>query len=270
MKHLKILFATMLVTLLCLVDSDAKVVYVNATAPAGGNGTSWGAACRHLQDALDLSVAGDEVWVAAGTYYPDLGAAVTTGDRTATFTLKQDVKLYGGFAGGETNLIQRNPVTNPTILSGEIWTEKIYWSLHVVTLAGSATLDGFTVTKGNANGEATPFNQGGGVFFSGSFSLSVNQCIFTTNTARSGGAIYSPSSSSVTARNCTFSDNTASSGGAINSSSSSSVTGTNCTFSDNTASFGAAIYSYSSSSVTATNCTFSGNMASSNGGASSS
>ncbi len=254
------------------LSARAKVIHVNETAALGGDGTTWATACRYLQDALDLTVAGDEVWVAAGTYFPDDGATFTTGDRTASFTLKQNVKLYGGFVGQETTLGQQNSETNVTLLSGEIWAEKLYWSLHVVTLAGSATLDGVTVADGNANGEAAPFNQGGAVFVSESFSLISNQCIFTSNSASSeGGAIYS--SSAVTATNCTFSGNTVSShdgkGGAI---SSSTVTVTNCTFSGNTTSSsssqyannnGGAIYS---SAVTATNCTFSGNTASSDDG----
>jgi predicted outer membrane repeat protein len=267
--------ATLSILLLAALFSlplvHAKVVHVNAAAGAGGNGASWPTACRYLQDALDLTVAGDEVWVAAGTYYPDDGASVTAGDRTATFTLKQDVKLYGGFAGGETGSGQGNPTTNVSVLSGEIWTEKIYWSLHVVTLAGDATLDGFTVTKGNANGETSAYNQGAGVYLPVSKNLVIANCILSGNTAASsGGAISaSASNSSVTATNCTFSVNTASSyGGAIYSSStsySSPITTSNCTFSGNTSSNkGGAIFSYSST-VTASNCEFFGNTGSSGG-----
>jgi parallel beta-helix repeat protein/predicted outer membrane repeat protein len=259
------------------LSAQGKVIHVNEVASLGGDGTSWPTACRYLQDALDLTVAGDEVWVAAGTYYPDQGASVTTGDRTASFTLKQDVKLYGGFAGGETALGQQDPETNLSLLSGEIWTEQIYWSLHVVTLGWSATLDGITVAKGNANGDTAPYNQGGGILVSGgNIALAINRCNFTTNSAASGGAIYSSTTSSlftssVTATNCTFFGNSASSGGAVysySSFSSSTVKATNCVFSGNSASAGGAIYSSSSpSSVVATNCTFFGNTASSYGGA---
>lgn len=72
--------ATLLATLLSLSIAAAKVVHVSAAAAPGGDGTSWTSACRFLQDGLDLTAAGDEVWVAAGTYYPDDGALVTTGD----------------------------------------------------------------------------------------------------------------------------------------------------------------------------------------------
>ena len=216
-KSLKNLIVSLLAVFVSLALADAKVVYVNAAAGAAGDGTSWSTACRYLQDALVLTVAGDEVWVAAGTYYPDDGSAVTTGDRTASFTLKQDVKLHGGFAGGETDIAQRNPATNVTVLTGEIWAEKIYWSLHVVTLAGNATLDGVTVTKGNANGETTPYIYGAGIYSPSPGTLTVTNCTFTGNTAASsGGAIYASSSSPVTATNCTFTGNTAATyGGAI-------------------------------------------------------
>lgn len=262
MKFLKIAITSLVAALLCQSLADAKVVYVNTAAAAAGGGTSWPTACRFLQDALDLTVAGDEVWVAAGTYYPDDGAAVTTGDRTASFTLKQDVKLYGGFAGGETDVEQRNPETHPTILSGGIWSDKIYWSLHVVTLAGNATLEGFTVTKGNANGDISPYDFGAGIYAAPAGLLTLVNCKVLDNTASSkGGAIYA---SSIVASNCTFSNNTAKNGDAIYSS--SSVTAINCSFSGDTVTIGGGAIS-TSSSVTAKYCTFSGNKSSGGGGA---
>ncbi len=75
--------------------------------------------------------------------------------------------LYGGFAGTETARSQRNPAANLTILSGDIdnndsqtpiitdlttVTGNDTNSYHVVTGATGATLDGFTITAGNANG----------------------------------------------------------------------------------------------------------------------
>ena len=55
-----------------------------------------------LQDALALAVASKgamtRIWVAAGTYKPDLRGA----PRNASFTLVDGVALYGGFAGTET------------------------------------------------------------------------------------------------------------------------------------------------------------------------
>ncbi len=88
-------------------------------------------------------------------------------DRSATFQLKNGVAVYGGFAGTETARNQRNPAANVTILSGDIdnndsqtpiitdlttVTGNTTNSYHVVTGATGATLDGFTITAGNANG----------------------------------------------------------------------------------------------------------------------
>jgi hypothetical protein len=90
--------------------------YVNASA-AGGNGTSWACAFNDLQQALAASDAGDEIWVAKGTYKPTTGT-----DRTASFAMKNGVAIYGGFNGTETAQNQRNRATNVTILSGDIGT----------------------------------------------------------------------------------------------------------------------------------------------------
>ena len=72
------------------------------------NGTGWVDAYCHLQDALTearSTGAIDEIWVAADTgqviYSPDDGIGYTTGNKTHTFQLVNDVEIYGGFAGDE-------------------------------------------------------------------------------------------------------------------------------------------------------------------------
>ncbi|MCH8851052.1 MAG: PQQ-binding-like beta-propeller repeat protein [Planctomycetes bacterium] len=94
-------------------------LFVDKDAQAGNNGESWGDAYTDLQDALDAaaSAAGAiEIWVAEGTYTPDRA----TGDRTASFHLRDAKFLYGGFEGTETALEERNPAIHPTILSGDL------------------------------------------------------------------------------------------------------------------------------------------------------
>src|SRR5690242_524725 len=73
---------------------NVRIVYVKAGASDSETGASWGHA-RSLQSALTNAVAGDEIWVAAGIYSP--GHTFLS-----TFTLKNHVALYGGFAGTET------------------------------------------------------------------------------------------------------------------------------------------------------------------------
>lgn len=174
-----------------------------------GTGNAWNNAIGELADALlvakDLNAitAGSvtQIWVAGGTYKPlyspedGVNFGTNKGSDNA-FLFVKDVKLYGGFAGGEIQLNDRNWQLNPTILSGEIqgdanMTNNAY---HVVIAAGdvgNATLDGFTVTEGsgiNSTNSTTitinsiPFFKrvAGGVYNNNS-SLLVKNCIITNN-----------------------------------------------------------------------------------------
>jgi predicted outer membrane repeat protein len=295
-------------------------IYVDKDATAGlSNGRSWTNAFLKLQDALNCirvgacPALGDvEVWVAAGVYYPDEGIFQTDNSEAATFNLINTVYLAGGFVGTETDFSQRNITTNPTILSGDILqddtntdgnniiedTTQIIGdnSDHVLTatsINGTAILDGFTVTAGQAEiGTTSPFIGGGGIYnssssptitsvvfignsseFSGGAIYNINSnpsisnSAFTGNTTSdNGGAIYN-SNSHPSISNSTFSGNSADVGGAMDNSDSSNPTISNSTFSDNSAdSYGGAIFNFSSS-PTITNSTFSGNSAETYGGA---
>ena len=137
-----------------LSTSALAVVYVKADATGANNGTNWADAYNDLQTALAATSA-DEIWVAAGTYYP--GAS---GDSAATFQLKNKVSLYGGFNGTETSRSQRDWNTNVTILSGDIDQDGsiIGNSSRVVTASNTnitAVLDGFTVKLGGYSGGGT-------------------------------------------------------------------------------------------------------------------
>jgi hypothetical protein len=116
--------------------------YVDASAPPGGNGSTWPLAFNDLQDALDVAVADDKIWVAAGTYVPSVPAG-----RAATFDLDVDnVHIFGGFAGTESAISERDIAANETVLSGGTAP-----SYHVVTVNAITRLNGFTVTGGRAD-----------------------------------------------------------------------------------------------------------------------
>ena len=113
-------FATCLGILLIPGVVEAKTVYVNGSIVKAGKGTSWSTAFKYLRDALDQTTAGDQIFVAKGTYFPDDGESGFFGDREMSFELNGQ-KIYGGYAGTGANPSQRNPAVNKTVLSGAIW-----------------------------------------------------------------------------------------------------------------------------------------------------
>ncbi|MBL8760342.1 MAG: right-handed parallel beta-helix repeat-containing protein [Phycisphaerae bacterium] len=173
------------------LTAHAGTIYVDAARPQGsGDGATWDTAFggrTGLQSALALAQAGDEIWVADGVYAPGLNGA----PRTVTFTLKDGVRVLGGFAGGETNADERDPSAHVAVLTGDLASNGNDWpfagenALRVVTavnLNATAELDGFTVT-GGVNDQADNFEQyGGGMVISGG-AMTVRRCTFVENMA---------------------------------------------------------------------------------------
>ncbi|MDH3981889.1 MAG: hypothetical protein OES84_03200, partial [Kiritimatiellaceae bacterium] len=175
-------------------------------------GESWMSAFPSLQSAIDAAdeTGGGDIWMKAGVYMPE-GA-----NRNATFELKPNVSIYGGFRGGETNLVQRNPKINRTVLSGDIG--KIGStrdnSYHVLTAATECRLDSLIISRGNANSAAENRFGGGLRIPPNVHNVVVANCIFEKNNAETGGAIL-VEDGSLTVTNCTFFSNSAEDGGAI-------------------------------------------------------
>ena len=254
-------------------SSGGPMVYVDIAATGGNDGTSWTNAYNYFHDALANVGFGDEIWVAEGTYRPDEGSGVISGDREATFELRNDVVIYGGFPSGGGDWVDRNPDGYQTILSGDLagddgadFANNGDNSYHVVTgsfTVTTAILDGFTITAGNATGASMPHDAGGGMR-NESGNPTVRNCTFRGNSAKWGGGMENFEASPVIV-NCTFSENFASVGGGVNNFNSNMLL-TGCTFSDNSATRGGGMYNRSSSSPTLTDCTFSGNSAPRGGG----
>jgi hypothetical protein len=98
--------------------SAQTIIYVNANAAPGGNGTSWASALRTLQEGLAgaaiVAPQPSEIWVAQGTY------RTTSNTTPFVFPSNGSVKLYGGFVSGAFNLTDRNPDAHPTVITGDI------------------------------------------------------------------------------------------------------------------------------------------------------
>jgi hypothetical protein len=211
----------LIVTCLCIAGSvSAAPIYVQHDAAGGNSGISWGNAYTNLQTALFAAGSGSEIWVAAGTYVPG-------SQRRDTFQMKTDMELYGGFNGTETGLNERVWSSSTTILSGDVLGDDIGTDnnsencYQVVTGADGATLDGFTVTGGNADSGSSAYRLGGGML-NESASTRVRNCIFMHNSAGAGGGAMacrelSPGRMATTMlENCSFVSNSCNSqGGAL-------------------------------------------------------
>src|SRR5262249_39547213 len=155
-------------------------------------------------------------------------------DRAISFVLDAGVAVYGGFAGTETQLSQRDWVHHVTTLSGDIGkagdsTDNSYHVVHSSGLDKTAVLDGFTLTARNPNG-TEPHVSGGGLYTLNS-SPTLTNVTFSSNSATSyGGGMYNANSSPALT-NVTFSGNSATSGGGMDNEASSSPALTNVTFS---------------------------------------
>lgn len=102
-------------------DFEFPTWYVDAAAPAGGNGQSWPTAFDDLQAALAVAGAGHQIWVAQGTYHPVTPADsgnVSISEKQATFELVSGATLLGGFETDACGGGARG--SQPSILSGDL------------------------------------------------------------------------------------------------------------------------------------------------------
>jgi len=219
-----------------LITLSANVIYVDNNMNDG----FWQGAYGSLQNALLAANTGDEIWVANGTYTPGMS-------RGNSFVLKEGVKLYGGFYGGEASLDDRDPYVNKTILCGDIGVPENFSDncYHVVHGNGNLTnqtiLDGFVIQ----NGYADDGSGGGGLLLENGAAPLIRQCQFYANqSTANGGAVLVENA--VTFENCLFESNTASRGGAVaceeNRTEIGDASFDQCTFVLNTASVGSALY----------------------------
>ncbi|HMP22850.1 MAG TPA: hypothetical protein PKC76_01900 [Saprospiraceae bacterium] len=230
-----------------------NILYVKAGA--NGDGSSWSNATGNLQQALQQARFGDQIWVATGKYYP-----TTSTDRNASFVITDGVKLFGGFAGYEPSIDDRNISMNLTILSGEIGSPSIednsYTVVYTKNVSAATVIDGFVIVGGSSNVTATKGDRkrcGAGWYNDGSNGVSnpvIRNCVFQNNYGRDGAALYNYAfngTASPNISNCQFIANRSDlDGGAIYNDAVNGVSSPqieNCSFERNEASYGAAILS---------------------------
>ena len=254
-----------------------------------GNGLTWATAKKTLQAALAWSVVpGYQIWVKEGIYNPTSAYDMTNTSRFYHFRMKEGVKIYGGFAGTETDTIQRVNYglgeINETILSGDLsgddnyaispWTGvsencyHIFYHPSGLGLTSISKLDGFIIKAANADGPDDAVKDGAAMYNDNN-SPSISYCTFIYNTSyRYGGAVYNVNNSNVRFSYCNFISNNAvtSDGGAINLYTIGFTTIDNCIFDGNEAlkygmAGGAIYHSTLRGRLTITNSVFKNNEA---------
>lgn len=260
---------TFLITLFLLLmvagnRIEASVIYVDSSKNAGlNNGTSWANALLSFQSALDASVSGDSIWVAKGTYMPSYDYGLGGGSRFCHFRMKNNVSIFGGFAGTETSVSQRTNYrageANETILSGDLNGDDVVTGAgktlsfsnngencyHVFYHPGSlglnntAILDGFSITGGNANG-ANPHHLGGG-FLNYSNTITLNNLSVYNNYATYVGGGFANFGSALIISNSFIRSNYSEHGGAMYSTESPTSYFSNVLISENKSNMGGGI-----------------------------
>lgn len=210
-----------LALLVCAASSQAgPFVFVDDSAPAGGDGASWETAFNTLQAALDAArvpASGVvEIRVGQGLYRPDQGPGRTAGDRTQSFALVQGVAVRGGYEGfgaGDPN--NRQPKTFITTLSGDLlandapgfmgYEDNSHSVVSATSIGGpGAVLDGFRVRAGNAGGQF-PNSEGGGLDIRTS-TVNLISCVFADNQGVFGAGVYAKTSTLLVS-SCEFINN---------------------------------------------------------------
>jgi len=272
------------------------VIYVNVNSPAGsgGDGSTWNLAFNNLQSGLTAAgtSTNTQIWIAKGTYKPTVpygGGYTGSEPNLVTFKLANNNALYGGFAGTETSVTQRNLALNPTILSGDIAgndvplnsTNKADNAWHVVTADGvSASINSLIITGGYAAGPDNGTVVPGVGTISVITSISYSHCL--------GAGLIAIHNANVVATDITFTDNSANPARAtVNASGfpfsalaaggggigvvSSTVTVSGSRFTNNVLTLlgtdGGAVNAVLDGSLIMSGCTVSGNKGNRNGGA---
>lgn len=207
---------------------STRIRYVKPVATGTGDGSSWENASGNLQNMIDELAKNNpqnlpgEVWVAAGTYVPQVQVISGT-TYSASFLMRDGISVYGGFAGDESSKQEREVgkmpwnFVNKTILEGSYyehsktsWNESNHkWTLtsdsrHVVFFSPlpsegksgfdkSTILNGVTIRGGYAQGGegVADFmtDRGAGVYMG--INATLEKCIVTENSSTgNGGAVY--------------------------------------------------------------------------------
>lgn len=216
------IFSIMFICASVSVMAQSKIYYVSPTAKGTNDGLSWDNATT-LTTALTKAVAGDQIWVQGFDTIKDNVYFVPEDQKATGFTLKSGVQLYGGFAGTEKSINDRETLGKPyqmkyrSVLSGDENIKDTVDNTNLIfpangTRSDNAThvlsvdmapssgsnnntyptvINGFTIAGGHADGTD---EKGGGIYIygnnTGGGNFRIERCFLFNNYATQGGAVY--------------------------------------------------------------------------------
>jgi hypothetical protein len=179
-----------------------KTLYVNKLATGSNDGTSWVNAFTDLQKAFHYC--SDTIRVASGSYSP------SATDERASFWMENKRVILGGYPpSNNPSDAQRNPLLNPTVLTGDLPNGKRSVTLlRGPFLDSSAKLDGFLITRVNTETRGYDNDAVGAVFLTNYSSPEFSNCIFTNNFGSYGSVLVTRRNSNPRFANCIFETDT--------------------------------------------------------------
>ena len=180
-----------------LPPETIHIIRVAADGDANKDGSSWDEVTT-LSKAVTLSnsfMDESQIWLKEGIYSP------------ATPLVIDDLSIYGGFAGTEDLLEQRNYAQYQSIIDGGEVIQPLRNSLRAG--ASNTLIDGIVVQNG-----ISPADQNGGAMIIADGAL-IRNCMFRNNrtqNAKNGAGLHCHSGS-LTIENCLFVNNTSSGNG---------------------------------------------------------
>ncbi|MEM7511050.1 MAG: choice-of-anchor Q domain-containing protein, partial [Bacteroidota bacterium] len=182
---------------------ETSVLYVYQSATGNNDGTSWNDAYTNLNAALLQAQSAEgitQIWVAEGTYF-SLGTS---------FTLVEDVQIYGGFSGNEESLSQRDWTRYKAVLRS--FDPNVHHILTGVNVNANSLLDGVYFRGGQALGSGND-RHGSAIFLlrtdiGAEKGPTIRNCTFYENSSPKGdgGAIYM-FNSTASIQDCVFFEN---------------------------------------------------------------
>ncbi|MGN6418879.1 MAG: T9SS type A sorting domain-containing protein [Pseudobacter sp.] len=258
-----------------ITPGAGNILYVNRHAAVPGDGHSWDAPLTELADALrwakvreaNFSPANPlKIFVAGGTYKPlysivDEAFGMEGGANNA-FLLVKNVELYGGFAGTETSIAERDlsVAYHKTILSGDFSDDDMVTgdaqsleianmfenALHVVVASGEASngiMDGFTIVGGGGeltgleyesiNGNQVATRSGSAIYIESSSPQIRNMVIAGNRSEINGAGIYAKNSHAAITNMLLFKNLSVTTGAAIYNDENADIYYTNLTITNN-------------------------------------